>query len=830
MDCFDIAKFIAHVRKSDEQLEGLVEHLLEVSTLAQQFAAKINLPLSGALIGMAHDLGKYSKTFQKYIQAAAGLRGPEDKKKAEETQKGKIDHSTAGAQFIWDKVKAQSSPLAIFVAQILATCVASHHTGLLDFVSLNGRSLFEERMLKGEEKAYRYEANSNADPAIIERIESILSSREITEELKSVAKIVCQFGRNELIRQFYYGLLSRFLFSCLVDADRLCTANFENSHKTFFRNTKTRPDWSALVERFEKEFENRITRSPTPKQIASLRQLISEACLKASTRPKGLFTLSVPTGGGKTLASLRFALHHARHHVSIERIIYVVPYTSIIEQNAQIARDYLGEGHVIEHHSNLIQENDRWRNRVLSENWDATVVFTTSVQFLDTLFSASTGDARRMHQLANSIIIFDEIQTLPIKTVHLFNNTINFLTNLCGASAVLCTATLPLLHKVDRDKGALELNPDSELMADPSALFTALSRTKVMNLCRVGGWTTGETADLALTQARSLRSSLVIVNTKKSAHELYESLSGTGDIRLYHLSTNMCPVHRKETFQTIRTQLDTMDHIPIICISTQLIEAGVDIDFGSVIRYLASLDSIAQAAGRCNRHGRQAKAPVMIVNPVDENLDHLPDIQKGQNVTIRILDEWKSNPASFDNDLLSPAAMQQFYKYYFYDRREEMVYPVSPGDGSEVEAKTSLLALLSENSLAVKSYKRENRKDCPLFLRQGFSTAGKAFRVIDAPTCPVIVRYGTEGNRLVDELISAFNRPDCSLKEQSQLLRRAQQYSVNLFPYHFDQLHKNGAVYEVQKDIGIYYLDERHYSNEFGVSLEETEEMNFLNV
>jgi CRISPR-associated endonuclease/helicase Cas3 len=821
MKGFNNEIFIAHVRESDGEQETVMEHLLEVSALAQRFASKIALPLAGALIGLTHDLGKYSSAFQEYIHASAGLFGPEEKKR-EESRKEKVDHSTAGAQYIWDKLGTQDDK-SKFAAQILATCVASHHTGLLDFVSMNGLSRFEERMMKAEEKTHRHDATSKADPEVMQRLTSLISSSEIVQELINVAKHASQLGTNELLRQFHYGLLTRFLFSCLIDADRLSAANFESPQKIFLRNTNIRPDWGDFVQIFEKHFEKRIAKSLIQSPVAALRQAISDACVMASTRPTGVFTLSVPTGGGKTLASLRFALHHARHHLVIERIIYVVPYTSIIEQNAQIARDYLGDEYVIEHHSNIVKEKDSWRNRVLSENWDAPVVFTTSVQFLNSLFSSGTSDARRMHQLANSIIIFDEIQTLPIKTVHLFNNAINFLTNMCKTSVVLCTATQPLLNKVDHEKGTLHLNANSELIADPRALFASLRRTQVVNRCKPGGWTTEETADLALAQAKSLGSVLVIVNTKKSACDLYKILSNAKEIQLYHLSTNMCPAHRKYVLKTIRNLLDSTHCTPIICISTQLIEAGVDVDFGSVIRFLAGLDSIAQAAGRCNRHGRQEQelAPVFIVNPAYENLDNLTDIRKGQEITARILDEWESNPAFFDHDLLSPVAMNRFYEYYFYSRREEMDYPVSSSDGINIEARTTLLALLSLNGIAVESYKREQQKTFPLFLRHGFNTAGEAFQVIDAPTQAILVRYGNEGKQIIDDLVSAFNRTDCSLKEQSQLLRRAQQYSVNLFPCHFDQLFQKGAIYEIKDEFEIYYLDEQYYSDEFGVSFEE---------
>ena len=570
-----------------------------------------------------------------------------------------------------------------------------------------------------------------------------------------------------------------------------------------------------------------------------IRCSISNACLQAAERPKGIYTLTVPTGGGKTLASLRFALNHALKHSppdrdgQIERIIYVIPYTTIIDQNAAEIRSILGDDNVLEHHSNLVPDKDTWRNRVLSENWDALVVFTTSVQFLNALFATSTNNARRMHQLANSVIIFDEIQCLPIKVVHLFNNALNFLVQNCGTSAVLCTATQPTLDKVDSAKGAVSLMKEAEIILNVQKLFDDLRRTCVQDHCKPSGWEVSEVVGLVREQIKQSGSVLIVVNTKNAALTLFEILSSAIEASAYHLSTNMCPAHRKAVIAAIKKGLEPGKTKPVICVSTQLIEAGVDIDFGCVIRYLAGLDSIAQAAGRCNRNGLRSHspAPVFVINPREENTDKLTDIQHGREVSRRILDDFKKEPNAFDNDLIGPAGIRQFYEYYFFRRADEMSYQVRAKDNPKADCDFELLDLLSENKQGVANYTRTSadNKAPPIPLRQAFTTACEAFQVIDAPTTGVVVPYGKEGADLIGELAAAFTSDDFPLTDQISLLRRAQQFTVNVFPHVIEALAKSGNVREVQADSGIYYLDERHYHDDLGITLEATMKLSFLN-
>jgi CRISPR-associated endonuclease/helicase Cas3 len=502
-------------------------------------------------------------------------------------------------------------------------------------------------------------------------------------------------------------------------------------------------------------------------------------------------------------------------------VVYVIPYTSIIDQNAsEVAKIFnsISKEIVLEHHSNLVPEKDTYRNRILSENWDAPIVFTTSVQLLETLFGGGTRSVRRMHQLAKSVIIFDEIQTLPIKTVHMFNNAINFLTDLCSSTVIFCTATQPLLHGVESSKGAVPYFDAMEIVDYPP-LFDALKRVKVQDCQKSGGWTEEDLAERVKVLLQDKGSVLVVTNTKANAKRLYESCHGLSK-NVFHLSTNMCPKHRKTILDQVIDCLNPSNPKPVVCISTQLIEAGVDVDFGAVIRCLAGLDSIAQAAGRCNRNGRQeGLGIVQIVNMQKENLDKLLEIRIAQDVTLRILGEYKKNPADFDKDRIGHKAMKQFYKYYFYKRAHEMSYPVNR---ERLGCDDNLLSLLSTNPQSVEEHKRKHASPSH-YLRQSFKTAGEHFRVIDAPTEAIIVPYNKDAESIIAKLSVKL-----SLKEERSLLKTAQQYSVNIFPYMIQKLREENALFQTYEESGIWYLTDQYYSKNFGVSLEPVSQMKFL--
>lgn len=799
--------FIARYRGSDGTPQSLVEHLEGASSLASLFAGKIGLPAFGELMGLLHDVGKYSYSFQNYIRAANGKSEPDDDYSEAHQTKGKVDHSSAGAQYI--STKSGKSPFQQLAAEIMALCIASHHSGLIDCISPDGTDIFHKRMTKPKEQTHFNDVEKNLEEQIRKQIETSLASSVLENELRLRLEQVKAGIQSVEIGQFRLGFLTRFLFSALIDADRLNSAE---------RKPSSKPDWRLLIDLLEAN----LARFKVRNRIDEIRADISRSCLQFGAGEKGLFQLTVPTGGGKTLASLRFALHHAAKH-QMDRVIHVVPYTSIIDQNASVARSVFacleesGRQVVLEHHSNLTPEQETIESKLLAENWDAPIIYTTSVQLLETLFAAGTRGVRRLHQLANAVIIFDEIQTLPIRTVHLFNNAINFLVGQCGATVVFCTATQPLLHEVDATKGAARLSPNSQMMSDVGSLFGELHRATIEDKCKDEGWTYDEVAATALQQLDEAGSVLVIVNKKAQAREVYQQLQGKTP-HVYHLSTSMCPAHRAVVLCKIKSCLDPKSSIPVICISTQLIEAGVDVDFGLVIRYLTGLDSIAQAAGRCNRNGFRPTGKVLIVNPANEGLDKLPEIRTAQEITKRILREFHDDPTAFDNDLQSPKAMERYYLYSFFQRAHEMAFPVFH---REFGRDDDLLTLLSTNAVSVESYKSANNQAPSLHLRQSFMSAAKAFKSIDSPTEGVIVPYG-EGERIIAELSGA------GFEEKSRLLKEAQRYSVNLFHYEIAKLKENQRLYEVWNGSGIYCLDERHYSEQFGASTEEVAEMKAL--
>ncbi|MFH0995355.1 MAG: CRISPR-associated helicase Cas3' [Pseudomonadota bacterium] len=806
--------YLAHYRIVDSASQSVKIHSAETSLFAKKFAGKIGLDLIGELLGLLHDLGKYSFEFQCYIKSAVGLLCPEDKNYLDpKRHKGKVDHSTAGAQWIWKALKDEVK-INKLAAEIISLCVLSHHSGLIDVLDIAGEDKFSARVNKDFTSTHYCDIQEKIDHSTLERITQLIKSEEKNDQLRKVVSLIHGF-LSDTIRSFSKGLLVRFLFSSLVDADRLSTADFENPQGAQLRYLGNYPDWQELIDCFEQiSFE--------PKnEVDQKRGEISSSCKQRASDNQGLYYLTVPTGGGKTFSSLRFALHHAKQH-KLDRIIYVIPYTSIIDQNAsKIANIFndISKEIVLEHHSNLVPEKDTWRNRILSENWDAPIVFTTSVQLLETLFGGGTRSVRRMHQLAKSVIIFDEIQTLPIKTVHLFNNAINFLTHLCSSTVVFCTATQPLLHGVDSSKGAVPYSNALEIVDFPP-LFDALKRVEVQNCLKNGGWTEEELTERIKMLLLNKGSVLVVTNTKSSAKRLYESCKDLSE-NVFHLSTGMCPKHRKEILGKVIDCLDLSNPKPTVCISTQLIEAGVDVDFGAVVRCLAGLDSIAQAAGRCNRNGRQeGLGIVQIVNLHNENLDKLPEIRVAQDVTLRILNEFEDNPVNFDNDIIGHKAMERFYLYYFYKRTHEMSYPVSR---KELGRDDDLLSLLSTNLQSIEEYKRKHGSPS-LYLRQSFKTAFEHFRVIDAPTKGIIVPYNEEAKSIIIQL-----SVELSVKEESKLLKAAQQYSVNIFPYMMEKLHNEKALFPTYKESGIWYLDAQYYSKDFGVSLESVAPMEFLN-
>ena len=818
---------IAHVHKLDGLQQLLIDHLLETSIISGQLAAKLNLGFVGELLGLMHDFGKYSRKFQKYIHDETGLFNPDLDDEESIPDGSKVDHSTAGAQWVYRELRKFGAAQGIgeLFGQMLGLCIASHHgEGLIDCLDGEGNPKWIERFNKTDELTHLAECEQNTDEAVLQKAKELAGENLIRSLLKAVKPILSDPVSNDKIKEFYLGCLTRFLFSCLIDADRINSSDFEREAQKEVRRLTKKPDWQSAIDKLEGKlagFENRYP-------IDEIRRRISDDCLKRAADSQGIYTLTVPTGGGKTLASLRYALHHAQKH-NLDRIIYIIPYTSIIDQNAQAVREILGKDWVLEHHSNLEPEKQSWQDKLLSENWDKPIVFTTMVQFLDAWFGGGTRGVRHIHPMTNAVLIFDEIQTLPVKCVHLFCNVLNWLTTFGKSTAVLCTATQPLLGESSLQnfpegkresiaaRGLLKQPAHAEIMGtneQREELYKKLSRVEIRFNEKAGGWNVEEAGTFLLEQFQTTPSCLFIVNTKKWAQELYQycQRQNVPPEALFHLSTNQCAAHRKAIFDTIKGCLKNKE--PVICISTQLIEAGVDISMACVIRALGGLDSIAQAAGRCNRHGeKEGKGQVWVLNLQEQDFTRiLPDIQAGKTHAERVFRDFAGQ------DILQPAAMERYFEYYFYQRSDEMSYSVKNS------ATGSLLDWLSDNALNPYGEKNDKRsKPLPL-LMQSFKSAGRAFQAIDAPTHAVIVPYG-EGAELIAKLCGEWDP-----KEMHRALQKAQRYSVNVFPNVWGKFQKENALHETIEGSGIYYLNERYYNDEFGLSLNETSEMTFYDL
>ncbi|MEW6219378.1 MAG: CRISPR-associated helicase Cas3' [Thermodesulfobacteriota bacterium] len=532
--------------------QPLAWHLQEVSRRAGVFSDRFGAEAWGNACGLLHDLGKYSQEFQDRLQGGK-----------------RVDHATAGAR---QAVEIFGPALGMLVAY----AVAGHHSGLPDGGVGGGmsRKTLHGRLEQGDIPAIRdFES-------LLEALPCRLSSPPVPRQGFSVAFFV------------------RMLFSCLVDADFLDTEAWLAPTKSKYRQGY--PTVRELLAPLDRHLDG-ICRSDTP--VNERRAEILANCRVAAALKPGLFSLTVPTGGGKTLSSLAFALRHAVLH-GLDRVVYAIPYTSIIEQNVAVFRQALGElgsAAVLEHHSSYrpaVEDDDAedglaLRARLAAENWDAPIVVTTNVQLFESLFAARSSRCRKLHNLARSVVILDEAQMLPASLLQPCLAALRDLVASYGTTVVLCTATQPALHQADYLPRGFSDEEIREIIPDHASLYEAFRRVSVTY---VGAMSDNEVAGEVLSRSQVL----CIVNTRAHARKLYEAL-GPGEGH-FHLSALLCPAHRAKKLAWIRDRLARGKTCRVV--STQLIEAGVDVDFPYVLRAACGIDSVAQAAGRCNREGR----------------------------------------------------------------------------------------------------------------------------------------------------------------------------------------------------------------------------------
>ena len=604
--------YLGHLDEKTGRAQLLRDHLTGVADLAGRFAAAFGEEEMGRLLGLYHDVGKYSREFQTYIRADEA-----EKKK----RRGSVDHSTAGAQEIAKLRQGAAAPLAF--------CIAGHHAGIPnrgERADPEGAATLLGRLKRKGLPDYRAYRTENDVPAAVP---SALYAQVAAEAFPAM-------------------LYTRMLFSCLVDADFLDTEDFMAAGKA---GREGFASLDTLLERLQKSLEENFLKPKTEKEkqkrqlpINEKRSALLAQSIAAGKEAKGnLYRLTIPTGGGKTISSLAFALHYAAHvKRKRKRIIYVIPYTSIIEQNAAVFRELLGEENVVEHHQHVdyddAQDTDMNRKRLATENWDAPVIVTTNVQFFESLFSNRPSKCRKLHNLAESIVIFDEAQMIPLDYLRPSLAAIEALVRHYACTAVLCTATQPPLGQFfSDDMQPLEICP---ALMENAAFFR---RTKIS--LREGTMTEEELAEEMAAHAQAL----CIVNVKKTAQHVFDLLEE--EEGNYHLSTNLYPVHREQVLAEIRARLK--DGKTCRVISTSLVEAGVDLDFPCVWREINGLDSIVQAAGRCNREGRRS---------AEESVVHVFSLEKLARNAQLAAEITKNVARSFAEDLASPEAIRRYFE------------------------------------------------------------------------------------------------------------------------------------------------------------------------
>lgn len=701
-------KFFAHSGNKPDQSDWqtLESHLHAVGELAAKHAAVFGSAELGRAAGLLHDLGKYTEEFQNRLKG----------------ESPRIDHSTWGARVACERYGV--------LGKLLAYGIAGHHAGLA-----NGRDTEKRRCLADRLKS---------------ELPRLLQDGRHEVELPPVDALgpPAKFKPHADRPQFQLGFLVRMIFSCLVDADFIDTEAF---YKKLNGDRNLRggrhPELADLRARLDEHL--RRFKADTP--VNELRGKVLQQVRGNATLEPGLFSLTVPTGGGKTLASLAFALDHAIRH-GLRRVIYVIPFTSIVEQNAAVFREAfgeLGELAVLEHHSAFFDDQKRSpeareKLKLAMENWDASVVVTTAVQFFESLFADRPSKCRKLHNIAGSVVIFDEAQVLPLKVLRPCVAALDELARNYRSSIVLCTATQPALKAPDFLSG---LERVRELAPEPEKVFRALERVRIRHV--------GEKSDAELTEVIASREQvLCIVNNRRHARALYESVARFPGA--FHLTTLMCARHRSQVLATISQRLK--NEKPCRLVATSLIEAGVDVDFPVVLRAEAGLDSVAQAAGRCNREGKRSAdaSEVLIFNSDPELWKPPAELAQFAQAAREI---WREYPP---DKPLSLAAIEEYFRLLYWQK------------GAQLDAY-DLLGRFEEGGLD----------------GMPFETVAAKFRMIESAQCPVIIPSGEhdpdgEAAKVLQEL--SF------VERAGGIARRLQPYVVQLPKYGYDALYKAGAI------------------------------------
>ncbi|MDD3213155.1 MAG: CRISPR-associated helicase Cas3' [Eubacteriales bacterium] len=780
-------------RRTDERRQTLKAHSEGVAEYAARTGETFGLPALARLCGLLHDMGKASDAFQAYLE------------KGDPSQRGTVVHSAQGAVYALRRWGGGDA-LSAATAEVIAVAIASHHGRLPDLVNEDGDSYLEGKRANGQftepdalAELFFTQVVSEAE---LDRL--FAQARGELGAFRTRLLQVCGDLQDVASRKIaifnLLGLLQRGLFGALIDADRWDAYRFEAALP---RETPATPPW----EQWSQKLENKLAGFARVRGIDRLRAQIADDCLASAPHGAGVYRLSVPTGGGKTFSSLRFALAAARQ-AGMERIVYAAPYKTILEQTARVFRETLGnESLILEHHSDVSfgdeEEKELKRYQLLSQRWNAPMVLTTTVQLLDTLFAGRNASVRRFPALSRCVVILDEVQCVPVRCWYLLTLAIRYLSEFAGCAVVLCTATQPLWESLP----AFALPEPIRMVPNEAALYHAFKRVEVTDRTGEGEFTPEA---LAAEVARALPgtgSALCVMNTKKCALNLFAAMKAVlpEATRLYCLTTLQCPAHRLQLLDEIRALLAAGE--PVVCVSTQLIEAGVDVSFGLMVRAMAGLESLAQAAGRCNRNGERERGTVWLVRVAGEALGALPDIRRAQSQTQSVLDDYNQDRAKYRNDLLSPEALERYFRTFIRENAAEMRYP-----DPERKDGCNLLDLLSVNERGLKAYQDHHPgRFYSGAMAQAFKQAGNTFRALDEPTTAVAAPWG-EGKALIEELAAAND-----LQTIYKLLRRLQPYTVSLYKSDLEKLAENHALRELEQ-AGLFAVDGEYYDETLGLT------------
>ncbi len=758
--------YLAH--KENEIEQGLTEHLSGTKQYAQMEGTAIGIGTIAALCLQLHDAGKFSGEFQAYIKQEDNMR-----------EKGSVNHSSAGAELLmreFENSLYHSVQDVRLLIELISYTITAHH-GIYDSIDEGGEDKFDARLNIVEEEKVDEIAKLWFEEMHFTR--DMLYSQMKTaynEFITAFLKPLGWLGKNgqvgETEKFFYMSCMERLLLSIQIDSDWTDTARamcdgsvLEDNMETANIYQKALKNYQQYMDKLEKEAQENL-KTEKQKQIFELRKEIRKKCMNFSEAFYGIYRLSLPTGAGKTLASLGYALKVAaeRKTPKVSHIFYISPFISITEQNAEVIKKAVeNEEWVMEHHSN-VSNSDEQRKQI-DTAWKEPIICTTMIQFLYTLFSQKNKSIRRFHQLKNSVIIVDEAQALPVQTIHTFNLMMNFLCYVCHTMIILCTATQPQLASGNIKRKIIYTAP-KDMVTGLYDIFQWFNRTSI-SFDRENVYTFETLGKRIIHDFQKERTILLILNKKENVGAFFDYIKAElKDVNVFYLTTNLCSEHRSDQLESIKNYLKNSVE-KVLIISTNLIEAGVDLSVGHVYRSLAGLDSIAQAAGRCNRNGEMELGRVTVIQLIG---DELRAIRTAQKKTMEVCE--KHNQSDRTESIIFPEWMDWYYEIYYKEVHNKMDYDIGKGE--------TIYKLLSSGFPGERKH----------LVRQAFETAGESYRPIQEEGKTVIVPY-KDGMDILEKLEMAQN-----MSERKRLLRKIQRYTVSVYENKLKECLQNGVIEE----------------------------------